>query len=840
MKDRVFIPSISEHWYIRQPVYLLLSGVFAFIIAVTMFQSIFITTERKNIDMEISVCERKNSASWGHDVRIFSIQVDGQQLDLGKIADEISGWNLSGKLLVSNDYQNTDPIILHLKEVQTVSIHFYGQEGSGIVRIRTNQRVKEIDLYNSDAEWKTIEWDDSGKKMFEIKSADYAGILIGWTIVFVLLLNSIDGKEHLKKIFECVLIVCCLCTLGGLVKECGITWETNDDATIAYLLSRPNNDFCPFIGHMLSAGLQRAYQVKFNLDWWLIVQLIGIMFGTFEILYVLCKRAHPVVDLAIAVCVCGLVWHIALEEPNFTRTSILVSTGGAIFVADAVLLRKKSDIKKVIEYVIGCLSLLAGQQIRSSGVWVALAGLAAIGIAIFLTDIRSFVWEEIRGWIFKGLFLWLAVGVVLCGGGIDQMLVTPEQVEYNVYNEKRSRIEDYALRYTDYQETEDNLSKENLETFLQWYSEDPSVFTDEKLDSTIQSGHPISSRYFFKNLGTLVVRNCFLIGIVMLCMVLQLVQGHNSQAKCWLALLTPFLIGTILSVYLVYVGRLPQRVFQPICFMTFVSYVMLLEKDEGAEKINVHSKDKKIKICSVFLTAAFLIYAYVSLPDVQRLQGHRCADRNARASDKKVFDAIALDYENAYFIPIQMDIHAPAEMFDIWDTVPEYYCDNVFFLGGWTAKMPYKLRLLRERGISNPTRALLEDDHAYTICREEITDFLRRNYDEHVSISGVKEVSDIMFVWYTMPIPDEKLEGKHTLTTNLQIHEELNDGSIGWLVTGIAEQAVNETLYCNVTLTDARYTYRIRTDENGNFSAFFYNIPDGSDPSYANAEFYIK
>ena len=722
-----------------------------------------------------------------------------------------------------------------------VSICFFGQEGSGIVRIQTNGKAEEeIDLYSADAEWKRIEWNNSGRKVVEIRAVTYVALLFAWGCAFFLLMNCVGGKPHCRKLFECTLVICSLSTLAVLVKEYGCIWETNDDATIAYLLSRPNNDYCPFIGQVLSVGLQKAYLVRFNVDWWLIVQLVCAFVGTFEILYVLCRQVSPLVELTIALGVLVLVWHIALEEINFTRTSILISIGGTAFIADAVLIRGKAGVKKTLEYLIGCVSLFAGQQIRSSGVWVALAGLAAVGMAVILMEIQAFTWVEIRKWIDRGLLLWLAVGIALLGISVDRILTTPEQAEYNAYNERRSEIEDYALRYTDYQETGDNLSKEDLKTFLLWYSEDPSVFTDEKLDNTIQSGHPISGKYFIKNLKNTCGKNGLLLGVVVLCALLLLLQQRPRKLRYWIADFAPLLIGILLSVYLIYSGRLPQRVFQPVCFMIIVGYVILWERECDISEDNMSLTVNKKTFCSILFAGVLLFYACASFPDIAQRQAHRNADQKAKDEDKKIFDEINLDCENVYFIPIQMDIHAPAEMTEIWQTVPANYCDNVFFLGGWTAKMPYKLRLLSERGILNPTRALLEDDFVFTIATEEVTDFLRRNYGGHVTISGVKEIENVMFVCYTMPIPDEEIGQKRVGVRGLEIHEETYDGTVGWRVRGKTELVGNETFYCNITLAEGRYTYRIKTDESGNFSTLFYDIPDTSDIRCAEPVFYKK
>lgn len=208
--------------------------------------------------------------------------------------------------------------------------------------------------------------------------------------------------------------------------------------------------------------------------------------------------------------------------------------------------------------------------------------------------------------------------------------------------------------------------------------------------------------------------------------------------------------------------------------------------------------------------------------------------------EKERLDYINSHPENTYFFSIQKNIGSPSEMCEIWKTVREHYCDNVFYLGGWTARLPYRMRMLSERNITNPTKALLEDDYVYTVQERTTTDFLRRNYGENISISGLDEVSGTMFVQYTCPVSDERLVGKEVLVTELQIKNDIKEQVEGWYITGKTECEENETLYCNADIEGIRYTYRVKTDANGCFTAFFYEIPSDVDFKYANIAFYKK
>lgn len=834
-----FLRSVWNIPYIRQIAYFFLSGFLTLVFAVTLFRPLFFAAGKYDVDLQISVCTEKNKASWGHDVRIVQIQADDQQIDLAWIAENTEGWSLqSDTFLLSNDYEHTAPIVLHFEQIQSVSVQFYGQEGSGIVKIQSNQKVKQIDLYHADG-WNEVNWSDSGRNWVVVKSPARMALAIGWFFVFLLLLNCICENRKFRKPYTCLLTLCYLCTLLAFAVEYGCTWETNDDATIAFLLSRTNNDYCPFIGQLLTKATQLAYAAYFSVNWWFVIQLIVILIGSFEILHVLCNRLSPIVALLVSFGIFCLTLDIFLLEINFTRTSILISTGGAVLIADSVLLRKRMNFGAFLKYLLGCLSMLVGQQIRSSGVWPVLAGLAAVGLAVMLANIPAFTWSEIKKWIPKGCLLWAVVFLALGGVYTDKLLTTPEQAEYLSYNQKRSDLVDYSSRYTNYQENGNNLSREDLEAFLNWHSEDPTVFTSDKLDATIKSGHAVTSTLFFKSAQSILTTNCLLITIVLLCTVLLLVQVWNSDIRHGITSLFPLTMCALLSGYLIFSGRLPQRVFQPLCFMTIIYYLILWGNEVSAAAARPCFRTWEKKTCFIFICIFPLCAFAVSMPKLQEIP-NRHTSREIHSSDKAVLDYINSDYQNIYLLPIQLSLSSPAESSDIWETVPANYCDNLFFLGGWTAKMPYKVRMLQDWGITNPTKALIENDHVYTIVSPTTTDFLRRNYDPHITISGVKEISGWMIAQYTAPVSDLDLASNRILVHNLDIHEEAYGSTSGWRVTGYAGQAVNETLYCNITLASVRYTYRIETDADGYFSVFFYDIPDGADTHNIDAAFYQK
>lgn len=207
-------------------------------------------------------------------------------------------------------------------------------------------------------------------------------------------------------------------------------------------------------------------------------------------------------------------------------------------------------------------------------------------------------------------------------------------------------------------------------------------------------------------------------------------------------------------------------------------------------------------------------------------------------AQKELPDYINANSDNTYFLPVINKLFSLIENCGVWETIEPDYCNNLFYLGGWDARLPYKVSMLFERGITNPTRALLENNSVYTIKDELTTDFLRRNYGAGITISGIAEAAGTMFVQYTPPVPDAQIEQNRVVVTELDVHEEVYQENTGWRISGTAEQAKEQTLYCNVTIEGIRSTYRVKADENGEFTAFFYDIPPQTDWKQADILFY--
>ena len=323
-------------------------------------------------------------------------------------------------------------------------------------------------------------------------------------------------------------------TMVAISIVCGCYWETNDDPTFAWLLSRANNTYAPFIGRICSYIVHFLYMNIPGVSWWPIVQYICIFAGLAAILTVILKRYPFRYGLLITLAVCCVSWNVSLKEINFTRTAAIAAIGGCALIADAVFPECGTTRKSTaIQYTIGSIVMLMGLQIRSTSVVIALSMLASFGIVKMIEDGFCLKQPEIKKWLPKITLLVCAPCVFLAGIAVDRLFVSEEERSYEEYNSLRSSIEDYAILYRNYSENGENLSKADLDVFLHWYSEDTEVFTEDKLKATIESGQDIKAMdclYLFRELVLCNWTNCIMI---LMCAILYFLLSLRNYKK-WL------------------------------------------------------------------------------------------------------------------------------------------------------------------------------------------------------------------------------------------------------------------------------------------------------------------
>lgn len=192
---------------------------FTLAIALLCFPSRF-QLPAEETTLRIEATARKNRKSFGSDVRIQCLKLNGKEIAW----DDMSwgeGWELSeadGIRYVINPQASTE-VMLTAKNANRVQMEFYAQEGSGIVKIYANERkIGTVDLYSP--VWKSVTF-SSGLGIFLLLQDIFACFLIwagcfGAIHLFCGLVLKQISKEELLTAVEWQSIVWIFLIIGSI------------------------------------------------------------------------------------------------------------------------------------------------------------------------------------------------------------------------------------------------------------------------------------------------------------------------------------------------------------------------------------------------------------------------------------------------------------------------------------------------------------------------------------------------------------------------------------------------------------------------------------------------
>ena len=656
-----------------------------------------------------------------------------------------------------------------------------------------------------------------------------------------------SSKKPRRCVLRAVIISLALAAVLTCAAICfGLVWETNDDPANAWLLSRSDNGYAPFQGQLCSAFVHALYRTFPQPNWWLIYNCAFIGIGAAAIFFVFFRRFALKPALAFSVAFAPAIWLCFFYQLNFTRTAIFVALAGCALIADAVF---PSDQRKprAAEYVIGCVLLLIGQQTRSLCALIALAILAAFGLCTMFLEKWTFCIGKRWDWFPKAALLFAAVAVAFGGMALDSILMTEQERSFVTYNELRASIQDYPDRYVDYEQSPGGLASEDLDDMNKWFSEDTEVYSEDVLLATQRQGHNVDFKTAVYQLLLLVRRSrWFVLSVALYAfffLALCLYRGIFLRG-IFAVLAPPAVTGTML-LYLVLKGRMMSRVSEPVFFGAALCYILAASVAATVPTAKApHCVRLANTVCFAVLfclLSANIYHCANVVATTDSRDGSRPWDSaSVEGSSRMLLDAINEDNESVYFFMPATTSLPLTEINGTWAAVPGDFCSNLFYLGGWDARLPHNISALQARGIDNPARALFEKEHVYVHRVSFLGDFLRRHYDERISESVVRVIYGRSFSRFLLPVDDNLLvHSSKQMQVSASFTYDIRDNSDCWMIEGHLDGTLfSDTLFCNLTVNGKRYTYCAEVKEDGTFRTFFYNIPRTFIPENADIVFF--
>lgn len=476
----------------------------------------------------------------------------------------------------------------------------------------------------------------------------------------------------------------------------GIFFETNDDRVIAETLSgaitRTPSAYTQVVSYLLSAPLALLYRMAGGIPWYglcLILFHVISYAAIFESILSACAKGY---ETPLAVVLCGAVFLLNLYSVGFiqwTSTAALLATAGYIYLI------MKFDNKAV--WVCAVFELL-GFLLRSEAMLMIQPFGAGVLLGFFWSEER---WKEEKQR--KIIFRWIVAIIGILAIGTTSRWIAYRSDEWkaaDAYYDARVKLMDY-YGIPPYEEVQSILDKYQItqteyEGFANWIMVGSNIDAEclEELVTYIEA-----REHTELNLGYLLrssveglrkeepLAGNRLAGLLWVCVLLWMILARRKN------LIIPALglgaVRTAVWCYIIYRGRMPNRVTYPLFFAeTIFLLSMILKTYAGIDVKTYLHKAALLCVCGVVAFGGYKIgqaqYRFVSAENKAQalyILGHKeIREYCGRYPDNRyILDAFSFSYYKGS--ALETDIYTPI---------------NGIYSGTWISQSPVNKRYERE------------------------------------------------------------------------------------------------------------------------------------------------
>lgn len=533
-------------------------------------------------------------------------------------------------------------------------------------------------------------------------------------------------KRKTQAAFGLLLLVNILVLLWSVFGY-GITYEINDDVSMAAILAGAYGETSPFIvfGNFIYGSLlELLYRIPENhLNWIVIINYVAMFVAYNAIGYVLIRRNGAWKGSVLFYTFLILFCHETYLTYTFTRVSALTVAAGyyALFYG---LTSERRDRKMAA--LTGIFLVVYGSFVRFMPFLMISAFAAGSWVWKFIR-VRKLADDRVR--LIKRSIPFFIMGFLVFGGEAFSNHVyqsTPGWEEYLEYNKLRSEVMDYELPdYETYAEEYQSigLSLNDYYCLKTWNFGDPEVFSGETLKQIlmIKGQEKISAVDIRTAFQGVLEWSTAPIGIFVCLLVLyQVLFCKNRSLIVWTVLVC---LGEIF--YLNLIGRAPARVTF-VVYLGAVLHLMSLSEFDDEQK-NAFFECVGI----VILFGGALLLAQMRLTDSTRKAGYY--------NNENVIQTIQqLRNTDKLYVWDVTDYDVIFHSYNILNAVNQGISENSVCLGGWMMESPLRNQILENYDVTNSFEALLTDPDVLLAGDKYIGnkwEYLREHYDESANFS---------------------------------------------------------------------------------------------------------
>lgn len=546
---------------------------------------------------------------------------------------------------------------------------------------------------------------------------------------------SIVIKKH--KVIVSVLINVVILIIHLLVGK--LFFVTNDDRFFADILS---GAFCSdYREYIVFSNIIYGYILKFFyltipfVSWyvWIPIFLSVISFSALTFIIIDSRSPRSAILSNFLLLPTLTFYHYVWFQ--WTMNAYLYSVIGIILIVYAIEKRNCNKAIITLGIILGTFGFLIRQDCFISVFPVMICGIL---IKLITKNINA---DQRR-------CLVVATGILLSlcavSFAINKYIYTQDAgwSNYSKYNKYRSKILDYGgIDYNKYaSELEEiGIDKEDVDLFNDWIFADNEKFTTDKL---VQIDNIIIRQPDFWKSGEELITIIKTFYFILLCILLIggeiFFKSVSSENRKYIII--PLLILLAECLFLCIIGRIHLRVTYGMLLMAGGILLQSICTDADLD----HKYGKKYEI---FLFVVGIIFtSLIIMKDIER--------KSSRGYVNDSFNTLIyhmnIQKEKIFFLDtgafVDMYVYGKGAM----EVLPEGYCDNVYFMGGWDVPSPRTNDILNRYGIKNPMKELIGENVLICDTKDGIEKkiaYLNKEYGYHIKEEIVYQVDDIRNVY---------------------------------------------------------------------------------------------
>ena len=557
-----------------------------------------------------------------------------------------------------------------------------------------------------------------------------------------------------------------------------IKYEVSDDFVMETILSGAYggeiNPHMLFVNVLYGYVLKGFYLLLPTLNWYTISLLFWGFIACMGFAVFLCK----LLDYKRAIFF-DFIFLVAFSNDiyillQFTKTAALCCSIGALLIMQGLFGEKKEREKfKVIinrsELVLGIVLCVVGSWIRMNVVYLIALFVLIIVFYEYSSYVKTFFdnKECRRVLVKKTLICFGIVAVVFGCYGINRISynTNADYKYYSQYAKVRAAIVDSVdYGYEEYAEefTKIRISENDYYMLRKWNFSDPEYFTIEKLQkiANIIQEHNHSKKIDWQKIyDQYQERKYTSYPICMACIIITILCVlWNAKKWKWYGITwacTAFLI-----IYFFVRGRVLYRLEYGIFLCTFLALIYL-----SLDDLKGILEDKNSVIMMLIISfCCIAMHVFIHIPDF-RYVNVKIEERKWYIDDtynaswnydvrkyRKVLNRSDLSYglinemsahpENTYLLDFNSTIQSLYYDWSAFDSLGKGYYTNYCYLSGVTMNFPDVNNCLKNMGISNPIKDLV-NDNVYLVDivnYEKIETYLREHYYPNVELKWIDNV----------------------------------------------------------------------------------------------------